>query len=110
MKILIKLCLITIVLSGWQLSASAQRRVSTARMSPAQLVADLYRQHKKQSPFFQHKNRALVDRYFDKKLADLLWNMPNSPDEVGLMVTLCITPRTWTSKILSFIQHCRQMK
>ena len=83
MKILIKLCLITIVLSGWQLSASAQRRVSTARMSPAQLVADLYRQHKKQSPFFQHKNRALVDRYFDKKLADLLWNMPNSPDEVG---------------------------
>jgi len=24
-----------------------------------------------------------VDRYFDKNLADLIWNQPNSPDEVG---------------------------
>jgi len=71
------------MLSSSLLLVPAQRRVSTTRMAPTQLVADLYRQHKQQSPFFQHTNRALVDRYFDKKLADLLWNMPNSPDEVG---------------------------
>ena len=66
------------------LSAPAQTKTLTAtRKSPRALVADLYRQHKKQSPFFQTKSRALVDRYFDKELADLIWNMPNSPDEVG---------------------------
>jgi hypothetical protein len=65
-------------------SVAGQRRTkSIKQMSPEQVVADLYRQHKKQSPFFQTKNRALVDRYFDKELADLIWNMPNSPDEVG---------------------------
>jgi len=66
------------------LSAAAQKKTLTATgKSPLALVADLYRQHKKQSPFFQTKSRALVDRYFDKELADLIWNMPNSPDEVG---------------------------
>ena len=40
-------------------------------MSPEQVVADLYRQHKKKSPFFQNKSRLLVDRYFEKTLADL---------------------------------------
>ncbi|MEP6743635.1 MAG: hypothetical protein ABJB61_14140 [bacterium] len=63
---------------------AAQRRSSaTKRLSPEQLVVDLYRQHKKQSPFFQNKSRALVDRYFDTELADLIWHMPNSPGEVG---------------------------
>ncbi len=52
-------------------------------MTPEQVVADLYRQHKTKSPFFQNKSRSLVDRYFDKDMADLIWNMPNSPDEVG---------------------------
>ena len=66
------------------LSAAAQKNSSnSARKSPQGLVADLYRQHKKQSPFFQKKNRSLVDRYFDKELADLIWNIPDSPDEVG---------------------------
>ena len=65
-------------------SAAGQRRsTSIVRMTPEQAVAALYKQHKKASPFFQHKSRALVDRYFDKELADLIWNMPNSPDEVG---------------------------
>jgi hypothetical protein len=65
-------------------SAIAQRRSKAiAQMSPEQLVADLYRQHKTRSPFFQHKSRSLVDRYFDKWLADRIWGIPNSPDEVG---------------------------
>jgi hypothetical protein len=38
------------------------------------LVADLYKQHNaNKSPFFQKKNRALVDKYFTKQLADLIW-------------------------------------
>ncbi len=65
-------------------TAAAQKQLRTSRgVSPQALVADLYRQHKKKSPFFQNKSRALVDKYFDKALADLIWNIPNSPDEVG---------------------------
>ena len=49
------------------------------------LVADLYKQHDaKKSPFFQTKNRALVDKYFTKPLADLIWKDANeSSGEVG---------------------------
>jgi hypothetical protein len=64
-------------------SAGQRRSKSTKQRSPEQVVADLYRQHKTKSPFFQNKSRLLVDRYFDKHLADLIWGMPNSPDEVG---------------------------
>lgn len=65
-------------------SAIGQRRSKAiTQMSPERLVADLYRQHKTRSPFFQHQSRSLVDRYFDKDLADRIWGIPNSPDEVG---------------------------
>jgi hypothetical protein len=41
------------------------------------LVADLYKAHdekgSKRDPFFQTKNRALVDKYFTKALADIIW-------------------------------------
>jgi len=49
------------------------------------LVKDLYAQHDaRKSPFFQTKNRALVDKYFDKNLADLIWKDANeSAGEVG---------------------------
>jgi len=37
-------------------------------------VKKLYATHDAgNSPFFQSKNRALVDRYFHKELADLIW-------------------------------------
>lgn len=42
--------------------------------APSALVTDLYKQHDaKKSPFFQYKNRALVDKYFTKSTADLIW-------------------------------------
>lgn len=49
------------------------------------LVADLYKQHDgRKSPFFQTKDRALVDKYFTKPLADLIWkDATNSSGEVG---------------------------
>ncbi len=52
---------------------------------PETLVADLYKQHDaKKSPFFQTKNRALVDKYFAKALADLIWkDATTSAGEVG---------------------------
>lgn len=53
------------------------------------LVADLYKAHKgRNSPFFQAKNRALVDKYFTKPLADLIWNDAVASDksnEVGVL-------------------------
>jgi hypothetical protein len=64
-------------------NAGQRRSTSIVRMTPEQAVAALYKQHKKASPFFQHKSRALVDRYFDKELAELIWNIHNPPDEVG---------------------------
>jgi hypothetical protein len=81
----IQLILIVVTLVGTVcFSAAGQRHSKSVRqMTPEQVVADLYRQHKQQSPFFQTRSRALVDRYFDKELADLIWHMPNSPDEVG---------------------------
>jgi hypothetical protein len=55
-------------------------------MSPQALVADLYKQHKKRSPFFQTHSRALLDKYFDRKLANLLWqDASSSGDEVGAL-------------------------
>ena len=65
-------------------SATAQRHLRpTKQLSPEQLVADLYWQHKTRSPFFQHQSRSLLDRYFDQDLADRIWGIPNIPDEVG---------------------------
>ena len=39
-------------------------------ISPELLVANLYRQ---QERVFQSRSRALLDKYFDKSLADLTW-------------------------------------
>ncbi|HYV00489.1 MAG TPA: hypothetical protein VE977_16785, partial [Pyrinomonadaceae bacterium] len=84
----IKLVLIIAMILGG-LSASggaAQGPKSTRQMSPRALVADLYRQHKKQSPFFQRRSRALLDKYFARELANLLWQDAHSAgDEVGAL-------------------------
>lgn len=57
------------------------------KVSPDQVVKQLYDLHQKEkSPFFQTKNRPLLDRFFDKTLADLIWNDLNSDrDEVGVL-------------------------
>jgi hypothetical protein len=53
----------------------------------AALVTDLYKQHDAQhSPFFQTKDRALVDKYFTKATADLIWkDAVSSKGEVGAL-------------------------
>ena len=59
----------------------------SAASSPDGLVKDLYRVHKqKHSPFFQTRSRALVDKYFEKSLADLIWkDARTSKGEVGVI-------------------------
>lgn len=56
--------------------------------APETLVADLYKQHDaKKSPFFQNKNRALVDKYFTKSTAEMIWKDANRPEqnEIGAL-------------------------
>ena len=44
-------------------------------LAPDAVVRNFYAAHDAgKSPFFQSKNRALVDKYFTKELADLIWN------------------------------------
>lgn len=67
--------------AGTPSTGSAQAQTSL----PEALVADLYKAHDgKKSPFFQTKDRALVDKYFTKPLADLIWkDATTAKDEVG---------------------------
>ncbi|MEO7673411.1 MAG: DUF3828 domain-containing protein [Pyrinomonadaceae bacterium] len=62
-------------------SAAAQSQAAAA----SALVSDLYKQHDaKKSPFFQTKSRTLVDKFFTKRLGDLIWKDANSSSgEVG---------------------------
>ena len=55
--------------------------------TPDALVAELYKAEKnKTSPFFQDKNRALVDHYFAQELGDLIWkDATTSKGEVGVI-------------------------
>ena len=63
-----------------------QPRNATVK-TPEALVADLYQAHKlKHGPFFQTRSRALVDKYFSKSLADLIWkDARTSKGEVGVI-------------------------
>jgi hypothetical protein len=60
-------------------------RAQSSRMTPDALVKDLYWQHDhKHSPFFQRRSRALLYKYFEKSLADLIWkDAVGSKGEVG---------------------------
>lgn len=55
--------------------------------SPDGLVEDLYKQSDNEnSPFFQDTKRELVDKYFVKSLADMIWkDSVESKDEVGAL-------------------------
>jgi Protein of unknown function (DUF3828) len=67
---------VTIVLlcSLGMLAAGQDRAGAKAQTTPEALVAALYKAHdRNQSPFFQTKSRALIDRYFERSLADLIW-------------------------------------
>ncbi len=57
----------------------------TKAITPDVIVKNLYAAQKnpQNSPFFQTKKRALVDKYFTKALANLLWKDVIDADGVG---------------------------
>ncbi len=62
-------------------------QTNLGKVSPDAVVKELYDLHKKQKgPFFETKNRALINKFFDKTLADFIWNELNSnSDEAGVL-------------------------
>jgi hypothetical protein len=82
---ILALVLAAVFSSVWP--ATAYGQASAKRLSPNALVTDLYRQHdRKRSPFFQTRSRALVDKYFEKSLAALIWkDAVTSKGEVGAL-------------------------
>jgi len=55
---------------------------AAAQFTSPRAVVVFYKQHDaKQSPFWQKKSRARVDRYFTKQLADLIWKDAHGPKD-----------------------------
>ena len=79
------LTLFLCTLLGAGSSAVAQSASNAAsQTAPDTLVANLYKQHKRRSPFFQTRSRALLYKYFEKDLADMIWkDAVKSKGEVG---------------------------
>jgi len=80
--------LAAIVLLACSISAAAVpivRQAKPAADSPTALVKELYRVHNNgKGPVLAGKNRAVLQKFFDKKLADLLWKiLTTKSDEVG---------------------------
>lgn len=76
-----------VILLAASFSVSAWQRSQFPRTTtPRQLVVNLYAQHKTRSPFFQTRSRALLDKYFDRTLANLIWRDAHSAGgEVGAL-------------------------
>src|SRR5215475_11391707 len=60
---------------------------TTKQVSADALVKDLYKVHdQKRGPFYQTKSRALLYKYFEKSLADMIWkDRVTSKGEVGVL-------------------------
>ncbi len=65
----------------------AENKAQTTDTAPDALLKDLYKTHEKDSgAIVQGKNRAILDKYFDKNLADLIWkDMTTNKEEVGVI-------------------------
>ena len=78
--------LIALLAIGASISPEVRGQSRAAnRTSPDALVKALYWQHDhKHSPFFQTRSRALLYKYFEKSLADMIWkDAVGSKGEVG---------------------------
>lgn len=70
----IKIVLLAVCLLMFGSIGFAQKKKPAAAAAPDAVVRNLYAAHDAdKGPFFQSKNRALVDRFFAKELADLIW-------------------------------------
>jgi hypothetical protein len=84
LKLIAALVTCICVAGVWAIRAQSTSKGVT---TPEALVADLYRAEKqKRSPFFQTRSRALLNKYFEKDLATLIWNdAVKSKGEVGVI-------------------------
>lgn len=65
---------------------SEKSEMSKEANSPEALVEDLYKEEEKDNnPFFQNKDRPLINTYFAKDLAEMIWKdaVNTKDDEVG---------------------------
>lgn len=87
MKTIKSILVVMIMLAALNVSAHAgQASGQGKRVSPRSVVLSLYNQHRRQSPFFQTRSRALLDRYFTRELANLIWSdARSSRGEVGAL-------------------------
>ena len=79
-----KIVLMTVLFLAFSSIGFAQSKTDDA-ITPDVIIKNLYAAQKADSgPFFQYKNRALVDRYFSKDLADMIWkDAVDAKGEVG---------------------------
>jgi len=72
---------------GAQTAAQPSPTAARPGVAPEAFVRGLYKEHDaRRSPFFQTDDRARVDKYFDKNLADLIWkDAVESKGEVGAL-------------------------
>ncbi|MBS1792906.1 MAG: DUF3828 domain-containing protein [Acidobacteria bacterium] len=65
--------------------AAENRAPAAAALAPDALLRDLYKTHDRDNgAIVQGKNRAIIDKYFDKNLGGLIWkDMTTNKDEVG---------------------------
>ena len=80
-------CFLTATLIVCAIAGLAAGQTRTTAKTPDALVKELYQAQKnKRGPFFQTRSRALVDKYFEKSLADLIWkDARTSKGEVGVI-------------------------
>ena len=78
---------VVLLLAANSYATAYGQATAVKRLSPDALVADLYRVHnRKHSPFFQTRSRALLYKYFEKSLADVIWkDAVSSKGEVGAL-------------------------
>ena len=82
----IKIVLLVVCLLAFGSVNFAQTKKKVASVAPEQVVKNLYAAKDASSPFFQKKSRALVDKYFARELADLIWKDATAPgDGIGAL-------------------------
>ena len=88
----IKIVLLTAFLLTLGSTGFAQSK--TTAIAPDAVVRNLYaaQKNEKNSPFFQAKSRALVDKYFAKELANLIWKDAKAVDASGGLGSLDFDP------------------
>src|SRR4051794_455746 len=84
LKLIATLLVCLCATAGWAIQAQSTSGTVT---TPEALVSNLYRvQKQNRGPFFQTRSRALINKYFEKDLASLIWtDAVKSKGEVGVL-------------------------